>query len=82
MVTMSKKTRKTSRKVLHRKDALKIQFITASFSLPTEIVDAVREAAFKRPDYNKSAVVTEALAAHFGIPLDEGGEPEKQTIPA
>lgn len=54
-----------------------------ALSLPAKLAKALREAALKRSDMNKSALASEVLAEHFGIALPiEGGDAEKHEVPA
>jgi len=74
--------RKTGRPQSRRTSKLCEEVITVSYSLPQSVAAAVKRAARDRSDQNKSALVTEVLADHFGIKLSdcdaedesEGGE--------
>jgi len=57
-----------------RKKALEagVAIVTCCYSLPQSIAAAVSSAAKGRDDQNKSAVVREVLAGHFGIALNDG----------
>lgn len=69
--------RATGRPQGRRGSGLGIDLITVSFSLPEDVVKAIKTAASRRSDMNKSAEVSEVLAQHYGITVPEGGEPRK-----
>lgn len=71
--------RATGRPQSRRGSGLGVELVTVSFSLPAQIAQAVSDAAKRRPDMNKSAEVTEALAEWFDIQLKEGGLAKEET---
>lgn len=58
--------RATGRPQMQRGSKMGIDLVTASFSLPEPIMVAIKKAAAKRSDMNKSAEITEVLAQHYG----------------
>jgi hypothetical protein len=57
-----------------------ISYVTLSFSLPAMLAEMLKTAASKRSDFNRSAVVSEALAEFFGVAVETpppGGGIEK-----
>lgn len=61
-------------------------YVTLPISFPRNVAEALTRRARKRRDTNRSAEATEIIARHYGIevaiPVNPGGEPEKQQAPA